>query len=173
MAKKWKVIIAIFVGLVIVGMVTGEDEPVEKEEVNNVDVIADEKKDETKPGKKDKDEKGQAKKKTEKDEPEAEEETSDMTVSQENAIRKAESYLDFTAFSKSGLIDQLEYEGYPTEEAEFAVENIEVNWKEQAVNSAESYMSHSAFSRQGLVDQLIFEGHSEEHANHAADQVGL
>ena len=43
MAKKWKVIIGIFVGLVIVGMVTGEDKPEEKEEVIDKKVSAEEK----------------------------------------------------------------------------------------------------------------------------------
>src|SRR5690606_26353632 len=41
---------------------------------------------------------------------------SGLTRSQENAIRKAESYLDFMAFSRTGLIEQLEYEGFDTDE---------------------------------------------------------
>src|SRR5699024_10365859 len=39
---------------------------------------------------------------------------SGLSVSQQNAVRSAESYLRFTAFSRQGLIDQLEYEGYST-----------------------------------------------------------
>lgn len=39
-------------------------------------------------------------------------------MSQQNAVRKAKSYLDYTAFSHSGLIDQLEYDGFtPTQAA--------------------------------------------------------
>ncbi|WP_010649953.1 Ltp family lipoprotein [Oceanobacillus massiliensis] len=97
----------------------------------------------------------------------------EMSLSQQNAIRQAESYLDYTAFSKSGLIDQLEYEGYPTEEAKFAVENIEVDWREQAVLQAQSYLDYTSFSRSGLIDQLLYEGHSEADATYAVDQVGL
>lgn len=37
---------------------------------------------------------------------------SQFTRSEENAIRSAESYLSFSAFSRSGLIDQLEFEGF-------------------------------------------------------------
>ncbi|OEH53505.1 MULTISPECIES: Ltp family lipoprotein [Oceanobacillus] len=96
-----------------------------------------------------------------------------MSVSQENAIRQAESYLDFSAFSKSGLIEQLEYEGFSKEDATFAVENIEVDWRAQAVLHAESYLDFSGFSRSGLIDQLLYEGHSEADANYAAEQVGL
>lgn len=39
------------------------------------------------------------------------------TVSQRNAVRTAEDYLDYTAFSREGLIQQLEYEGFSTEDA--------------------------------------------------------
>ena len=43
------------------------------------------------------------------------------TVAQQNALRSAENYLDYTAFSRSGLIDQLIYEGFTPEQAEYGV----------------------------------------------------
>lgn len=89
-----------------------------------------------------------------------------------NAIQQAENYLSMMAFSKSGLIEQLEYEGYSTEDAEFAVDNITVDWQEQATLKAKDYLDNMSFSRSGLIEQLIFEGFSEEHANNAADAVG-
>ena len=46
------------------------------------------------------------------------------TVSQESARRSAESYLAFAAFSRQGLIDQLEFEGFSTEEATFGVDSV-------------------------------------------------
>ncbi len=42
----------------------------------------------------------------------------------------AKDYLDYTAFSKSGLIDQLKYEGISTIDATYAVENVTVDWQE-------------------------------------------
>jgi hypothetical protein len=45
-----------------------------------------------------------------------------LTRSEENAIQKAGEYLDFMAFSRSGLIDQLEYEGFTTEQATYGVD---------------------------------------------------
>lgn len=95
------------------------------------------------------------------------------TVSQKNAIRKAESYLNMTGFSKSGLIEQLEFEGFSNEDAVYGVENVNVDWNEQAEKKAESYMEYSAFSRAGLIEQLVFEGFTTEQANHGADAVGL
>ncbi|WP_244199415.1 Ltp family lipoprotein [Halobacillus trueperi] len=96
-----------------------------------------------------------------------------VTVSQKQAVAMAEQYLSFMAFSKSGLIDQLEFEGFSTEDATYGVEHISVDWQEQAVIKAEEYLDFMAFSRQGLIDQLVFEGFSQEHAAYAASQVGL
>jgi len=42
----------------------------------------------------------------------APEPTSSETVSQQNAVAKAKSYLDYSAFSHDGLVDQLEYEQF-------------------------------------------------------------
>ena len=99
--------------------------------------------------------------------------TSDVTVGQRNAIEKALSYLNFAAFSKKGLVEQLKFEGFSTEDSSFAVNNIDVDWFEQAALKAENYLNFSAFSRKGLIDQLIFEGFTEEEAVYGVDQTGL
>jgi hypothetical protein len=96
-----------------------------------------------------------------------------MSVSQENAIRKAEQYLDFTAFSKEGLTGQLEFDGFSNEDSTFAVNNITVDWKEQAGKKAKDYLDFTSFSRQGLIDQLEFDGFTTEESTYGVDQVGL
>lgn len=95
-----------------------------------------------------------------------------MTLGQKNAIAKAHSYLEFTAFSHSGLVDQLQYEGFTPEEAVFAADNCGADWNEQAAKKAQSYMEHQSFSRDGLIDQLLYEGFSQEQAEHGAASVG-
>jgi hypothetical protein len=85
------------------------------------------------------------------------------------AAASAESYLEFSAFSRTGLIGQLEFEGFTTEEATFGVDSLNVDWFEQAVLSAESYLSFSSFSRGGLIGQLEFEGFTTEEATFGAD----
>ena len=100
-------------------------------------------------------------------------ETDSFTTSQENAIESAESYLRFSAFSRTGLIDQLEFEGFSNSDATFAVDTINPDWFEQAAKSAESYLDFSSFSRQGLIDQLEFEGFTTEEATYGADSAGL
>lgn len=42
----------------------------------------------------------------------------------EQAVKKAKSYLSFTSFSKNGLISQLEFEGFTHEQAVYAVEQV-------------------------------------------------
>lgn len=95
------------------------------------------------------------------------------TAGQENARQTAEDYLDYSPFSKSGLIEQLEYEGYDTADAEYAVDNVEVNWRDQAALQAESYLEYDSFSRSGLIEQLEYEGFTTKQATYGVDQVGL
>ena len=106
-------------------------------------------------------------------EPEAAEPESNMTNSQEQAVGSAEDYLDYTHFSKKGLVEQLEHEGFSTKDAEFAVEHVEVNWNKQAAGSAKDYLDYTNFSRSGLIDQLEHEGFTPSQAEYGVNAVGL
>ena len=97
---------------------------------------------------------------------------SGMTTRQKNAVGSAESYLKYSSFSREGLIKQLEFEGYPHDDAVFAVDHITVDWYAQAVKTAESYLKYSSFSRDGLIKQLEFEGFTHDQAVYAVGQVG-
>jgi hypothetical protein len=94
-----------------------------------------------------------------------------LTSGQENALRSAEDYLAYSAFSRKGLIEQLEYEGYSTKNATFAVDHVTVNWNEQAAQSAKDYLEYSPFSRQGLIEQLEYEGFTHEQAKYGVNQA--
>lgn len=104
---------------------------------------------------------------------ESEAEDPGYTFSQEQAIDKALEYLDYTAFSKSGLVNQLKFEGFSKADAAFAVEHIEVDWNEQAALKAQDYLDYSSFSRSGLIRQLEFEGFTHKQALHGVKVVGL
>ncbi|WP_240721432.1 Ltp family lipoprotein [Pseudarthrobacter sp. NamE5] len=99
--------------------------------------------------------------------------TDTATAAQRNALRRAESYLQSQAFSRTGLIKQLEFEQFATEDATWAADHVTVDWKEQAAKKAESYLESQGFSRQRLIDQLIFEGFSPEEAEHGVTAAGL
>lgn len=95
------------------------------------------------------------------------------TVSQKNARRKAAEYLDYSAFSHSGLVKQLEFEGFSTQDAIYGVDAVNADWFEQAAKKAAEYMNYSSFSRNGLIQQLKFEGFTQQQAEHGANSVGL
>ena len=94
-----------------------------------------------------------------------------ITSAMYNAIDKASDYLDFSSFSRTGLIGQLEFEGFETADATFAVDHLKVDWFKQAVKKAEDYLSFSSFSRDGLIGQLQFEGFTYEHAVHGVNKA--
>jgi SOS response regulatory protein OraA/RecX len=95
------------------------------------------------------------------------------SAAQQNAVESARSYLEFSAFSRTGLIDQLEFEGFSNSDATFAVDSLDVDWNEQAAKSAKNYLDVSSFSRSELIDQLEFEGFTRSQAEFGVSQAGL
>jgi len=95
-----------------------------------------------------------------------------LSMEQRNAISKAQNYLKLTAFSRSGLIKQLEFEGFSNESSTFAVDNITVDWNEQAAKQAQNYLNLTSFSRSGLMDQLKYEGFSDTEVEYGVTAVG-
>jgi hypothetical protein len=95
-----------------------------------------------------------------------------VTMGERNALAKAERYLSIMAFSRSGLIDQLEFDGYTHSEALYAVNHCGANWNEQAARKAQRYLDIMSFSRSGLIDQLMFDGFTRSQANYGVEAVG-
>ena len=95
-----------------------------------------------------------------------------ITLGQKNAVAKAKSYINYSAFSRKGLIEQLEYEGFTNSEAIYGTDNCGADWNQQAAKKAESYMKYSSFSRSGLLEQLEYEGFTKEQAEYGAKAVG-
>ena len=89
-----------------------------------------------------------------------------------NAINTAKQYLDYSGFSRQGLIKQLEFEGYPTESATYAADNCGANWNEECAETAQNYLDYSSFSRDGLYQQLQFEGFTDEQIQYGLSAVG-
>ena len=94
---------------------------------------------------------------------------SSETVSQKNAVKKAKSYLEYSAFSYDGLIAQLEYEKFTYADAVYGTDNSGADWNEQAVKKAKSYLEYSAFSYDGLIAQLVYEKFTQAQAEYGAD----
>ncbi len=97
---------------------------------------------------------------------------SSVTTGEKNALKSAKQYMEFTSFSYSGLIEQLEYEGFSSKEAKYGAEHCGADWKQQAVKSAKNYLEFTAFSYTGLIEQLEYEGYSSEEAKYGVDRSG-
>ncbi len=87
---------------------------------------------------------------------------SSSSVSREykNALKSAENYLKLMAFSKQGLYEQLtsEYgDKFPADAAQYAIDNVKVDWNEEALESAKTYMETMPMSIEALRDQLTSE----------------
>lgn len=95
-----------------------------------------------------------------------------LSMGQEQAVAKGEQYLRMMGFSRTGLVEQLEFEGFSAEDANFAADYINPDWNTEASEKAKSYLEMMTFSRQGLIDQLIFEGFTPEQAEHGVASNG-
>lgn len=93
---------------------------------------------------------------------------SEMTAGQEQALRSAEDYLGYSAFSKKGLREQLEYEEYSEADAKWAANHVDADWNEQAERAGVAYLEYSSFSESELAEQLEYEGFTPEQARHGA-----
>jgi hypothetical protein len=102
-----------------------------------------------------------------------------MTASQEQAVGAARDYLEFSAFSRRGLIRQLSSEagaGFSVKDATFAVDYLKVNWNDQAAKAAKQYLEFTHFSRAGLIRQLESSagaGFTHKQAVYGASKAGL
>lgn len=99
----------------------------------------------------------------------------DLTTEEQNAYDRGLSYLESNTFSRKGLIEQLEFEGYPTKVCKKAVDTIEendlVSWSAEAIESAEGYLDLGSFSKEGLIEQLEFDGFTTKQARNAVGKV--
>lgn len=74
-----------------------------------------------------------------------------------NALEQAQSYSDTLHLSKQGIYDQLtsEYGGkFPAEAAQYAIDNVEADFKANALAQAENYYNNLNMSKEDVRDQL-------------------
>lgn len=94
-----------------------------------------------------------------------------------SALRSAESYISFMNFSEKGLYEQLTSrhgDGYPADAAQYAIDNIKVDYNRQALGAAKSYLELMPMSDQQLFDQLTSEygdGYTSSQARYAIDNL--
>lgn len=95
----------------------------------------------------------------------------DVPQEYQNALKSAESYSDVFHMSKKGIYDQLtsEYgDNFPAEAAQYAVDNLDVDYKQNALACAQNYYTEMAMSKQEVYDQLVSE-YGEQFTTEEAD----
>jgi hypothetical protein len=101
----------------------------------------------------------------------------DVPKEYESALKKAETYSDMMHMSKAGIYDQLtsEYgEQFSEEAAQYAMENLDADYKANALAKAESYQDTMNMSPDAIYDQLISEYGEQftpEEAQYAIDNL--
>ncbi|RAK45183.1 hypothetical protein BHU61_06495 [Macrococcus epidermidis] len=103
----------------------------------------------------------------------------DTNITREHvaALAAAQNYIDIMPFSKAGLYDQLTSDAgnaFPPEAAQYAIDNVEADFKEEAVEAANSYNETLPMSDQELLQQLTSEAGSkftQEEAQYALQHM--
>ena len=101
----------------------------------------------------------------------------DVPTEYKSALRQAKSYSDNLYMSKQGIYDQLvsEYGGqFSAEAAQYAIDNLEADYKKNALEQAKSYQETLAMSPNAIYDQLISEYGGQftaEEAQYAIDNL--
>ena len=94
-----------------------------------------------------------------------------------NALKSAQDYQEVMPMSKAGLYDQLTSSAgdqYPEDAAQYAIDNLEADYKENALKSAESYQEIMPMSDKELFDQLTSDAgdkYTQEEAQYAIDNI--
>lgn len=93
------------------------------------------------------------------------------------ALQKAKQYAEIMYMSKAGIYDQLTSEfgeGFPPEAAQYAIDNLEWDYKENALKKAQQYAKMMAMSDSAIYDQLVSEygeKFTPEEAQYAIDNL--
>ncbi|MEJ6013757.1 Ltp family lipoprotein [Corynebacterium sp. H127] len=104
-------------------------------------------------------------------------ETPKASAEERSALRKAESYSKMMHMSKAGIYDQLTShygEQFSPEAAQYAVENLQADYKKNALEKAKTYLSQMSMSPSAIYDQLTSqygEQFTAEEAQYAVDNL--
>lgn len=94
------------------------------------------------------------------------------TDEQKKALWAVEQYLLLMPFSRQGLIEQLEFDGFSNVDAVYAVDHTMINWQDQAELSAKNYLEMMPFSANKLYEQLLFDGFTEDQSKYGVMHSG-
>ena len=98
-----------------------------------------------------------------------------VSVEYKNALKKAQSYSEIMHMSKQGIYKQLtsSAEGFAADAAQYAIDNLQADYKANALAKAKDYQQTMSMSKQAVYKQLTssVEGFSEDEAQYAIDNL--
>ncbi|MEG1131186.1 MAG: Ltp family lipoprotein [Romboutsia sp.] len=100
-----------------------------------------------------------------------------VTSEYKSALQKAKQYSDIMSMSKRKIYDQLTSphgEKFSKEAAQYAIDNVNANWKENALKKAQTYQETMSMSPSRIYDQLVSEygeKFTPEEAQYAIDNL--
>lgn len=101
----------------------------------------------------------------------------DVPKEYKSALNKAETYAKVMSMSKIAIYEQLTSphgEKFSEESAQYAIDNLEFDWKENALKKAETYSDTMYMSKIAIYEQLVSE-HGEQftpdEAQYAVDNL--
>lgn len=105
------------------------------------------------------------------------EQATDVPQEYQNALKSAQSYSQNMHMSKQGIYDQLtsEYgEKFSSEAAQYAIDNLEADYKANALAKARTYYANMNMSKEAVREQLVSEygeKFTQEEADYAIENL--
>lgn len=96
----------------------------------------------------------------------------DVTPAQRAALYAAKQRLSRTPYSRQGLLQCLEQDGYAPLDAAYAADHCGADWERQAVRCVRLYLSERPFPLRQLLAQLMEAGFTESQARYGASKNG-
>lgn len=97
-----------------------------------------------------------------------------LSENQVQAIQTAKDYLATIPLSQTELLQMLTVEDINLEDAEFALEYLDIDWNQEARKKAKEYCKHKiGFSKVKLKAQLLFDHFTEEEADFAVSHINV
>lgn len=101
--------------------------------------------------------------------------TPEVPKEYEAALKRARSYGRIFHMSRNGIYEQLtsDVEGFTPEAAQYAVDNLDMDYRENAYQKAQDYFEKMNMSKEGIYNQLISSagGFTLEEAQYAVDKL--
>ena len=99
----------------------------------------------------------------------------DVSQEYKNALKQAEMLSDRMNLSKRGIYEQLTsaFVAFTPEEAKYAVENLQADYKKNALEKAKLYYQDMGMSKKAVRRQLVsaIEGFTDEEADYAMENL--